>query len=463
MCVQPQCSLAGEQTFQVALIEDDLACKKSDHCIYKMSDNTSFEAARKDGAIPANPAGSLQKEHAMVSARHRNNTVIARTHHLREHHSYANTINIPANPEPASTAFSSSNSEIRFKIDESIGVKYKSLVFRITLSETGGANNVVVCPANYFFDRIVFYAVGGSGNEIQRLAGEDLLLRAGMLLRAHEKNAVLTNMGYTASTYAPSALCTIAAGASATFYLELTNTFVDTSEYLNDAANSPIEVKLFTRTGGIVSSGSGTLALSKIDLWVEHEELPSFDRQLHLDAYRKAAIMSRYLDVVHVRDVRSLAAGAETKVDLQSVIGKVACLAIMVRAGSNPVATSTGLTTYTDLKDDGLVDLLTSSNTPVLGRGSKIPIRLLRNSWFNKYAPGDISNTLAGVYVIPFCDIEKAAHGFIDGYYYMNGTKNQLSITPGTGFSTATHTIDIYAYVFNEMYFSRGELRAIRA
>lgn len=399
----------------------------------------------------------------MGSAKHRGNQVIAKAHHLREHHSYFNHINIPPNPAPASTAFSSSNSEIRFRVDENSGIKFKSFVFRITLSETGGANNVVVCPANYFFDRIVFYSTGGSGNEIQRITGEDILLRAGILLPAHEKNAVLTNMGYTASTYAPSSLVTIAAGTSTTFYLELINTFVDTSDYLNDAANSPIEIKLFTRTGGIVSSGTGTLALSSIDLWCEHEEMPAFDRQLHLDVYRKGPVMSRHLDTISVRESRPLAANTEVKIDLQSIIGKCAALCVMVRAGSNPVATSAGLTTYTDLKDDGLIDLLTPSNTPVLGRGSKIPIRLLRNSFFNKYAKGDISNILAGVYVIPFCDLEKAFHGLVDGYYYFGGQKNQLSITPGTGFSSATHTIDVFALVFNEMYFSNGELRAVRA
>jgi hypothetical protein len=413
--------------------------------------------------IHAEPTSSQFKETALVSQRHRGNNVIARPHHLQEFHSYANTINIPPNPAPSSGSFATSNSEIRFRVDTSSGVKYKSMVFRITLSETGGANNVVVVPSNYFFDRIQFFAAGGSGNEIQRIEGEDLVLRAGMLLPAHEKNAVLTNMGYTSSTYAPSALCTIAAGGSATFYLELTNSFIDALEYHNDAMNSPLEISLFTRTGGIISSGTGVLALDKIDLWIEHEELPAFDRQLHLDTFRRAPVMGRYIDVVSRRETHALAAGQETTIDLQNVKGKVAALVVVVRAGSNPVATSGGLTTYTNLGDDGQIDIITSSNQSILGRGSRIPIRLLRNSWFNKYAKGDISNVLTGVYVIPFCDLERAFHGMADGYYYMDGSKNRVVLVPGAAFSPTTQTIDIYAYVFQEAYFANGEVKSVRA
>ena len=87
-----------------------------------------------------------------------------------------------------------------------------------------------------------------------------------------------------------------------------------------------------------------------------------------------------------------------------------------------------------------------------LGHGTRIKIKELKNSIYNKHFPGTFSNSV-NVYIIPFTsDPIKAFNGVLENYYYFDGSKMQLSLTPGTGFSGASYVIDCYAYIMKQIY-----------
>lgn len=426
-----------------------------------MSDS-SFDRAKKAGKVTDNIVSSMVKngpriERDLNIRTNENGKTINKMVSIPAHQSYEisglnNHIYYVPSTTPSATIFSAGG-RVEILVRGQSAEKLKDAKLRFRLAEVGGANSVTVIPGPYLIDRLEVWADGGSGDLIQTLYGDNLMFNLSYLnteqLTGIGKNALLT------TAFAVDSTATIAASGAIDVYVELIGLFTEQVHPFMFNKNGDILFRFYMRSG-VVSSGTGTLNLTEMELSFQHEDLPDHDKQFHIMEYENKIFRNTFLDVIPVSGTYSMAANVETKVSLENVVGKVAYLAFCVR--SSVSATSAGLVTYSNLVDTATIDILSSTNSPVLGHGTKLKGKELRNSVFNKLWPSTMSNNVA-VYFIPFTsDPVKAMQGIIEHYFYFDGSKFQLSITPGTGFSTASYVIDVYAYVHKQCFENKGRL-----
>jgi hypothetical protein len=126
---------------------------------------------------------------------------------------------------------------------------------------------------------------------------------------------------------------------------------------------------------------------------------------------------------------------------------------IFVRASS--AAASGGTRTFASLggtnhEYKGLIEFLDSSSKNMYSTDGWLPAEL-RHIMLTRHFSSQIGASLAG-YFLPVAETPEAAihKGQVDGYVNYDGSQ-QIRITPGSGFTSATYDIYVVAYRLNHL------------
>jgi hypothetical protein len=185
----------------------------------------------------------------------------------------------------------------------------------------------------------------------------------------------------------------------------------------------------------IVQSGNASNPLvdtQTITLLVQTENLTSEDEKNH-DVFHSTVIQSnRLIDWVPVREFgKSLTAGSQTTIDLDSIVGKAAGLVVMVRnTGASNV--NNGKFNYISLGEDAKIDITTVGNKSILGSGVPLDGHYITNELWTTHFNTRFNHYKNGLF-IPFTeDIKQAYKGVVNGYIDFDHSGHKLQITPGS-------------------------------
>jgi hypothetical protein len=396
----------------------------------------SLEKARSHGKVNREVVSSLYKNGPLVAVKSnlkvfKGGREIAKPVYVEAHQAveYSSPVNhmVYSAANFSSSIFSSSNGRIEIKIDRQSAEKAIGFKFRIRLSESGGSNSITVVPIPYLFDRIEFWAEAGSGDQISNHYADTMFWLYNVF--ADEQNFVLMqNIG---SSQKWQNNVSIAAGKSVDYYLELPGSWVEIVKPFIGNFKGDILCRLYTRNG-VTASGSGTLALSQLDLILEHDDLSESDKSLHIQQYENNVLRHTYLDIIHISETKTCTASSETKFSLENLVGKCAFMLFCLRSSTS--STSNAITNYADIGDTCQVDILGPQNQKLLGHGTPIYGKELK-SFMSKHFPGSLAK-YKNVYLIPFCHNAMKAFTHTDGYMYFHGENYNLSLTfPAAGTS----------------------------
>jgi hypothetical protein len=222
-------------------------------------------------------------------------------------------------------------------------------------------------------------------------------------------------------------------GSTETFYLPLVGTWFDSDVYWANM-DGDVVVDFFPSNSikqSDTNAGAFAVNCSSMSLVIQTENLTSEDEKNHEVFHSQVIQSNRVLDWVPVREFsKTLTAGSQTTIDLDSVVGKCAGLVVMVRptGASN---TGNGKFDYVGLGPDARFDLVTAGNKSILGSGVPLDASYLKNEVWKSHFSTDY-NTLKNAYYIPLTDNTKQAyHGVVNGLVDLNSSGHKLQITPG--------------------------------
>jgi len=320
-------------------------------------------------------------------------------------------------------------------------------------SETGGVNNITLSPHSLTIDYIEILPQGGTISPIQTLYGDCLFIDHNRLTT--ESVSHLAAIGNFTNTYGGGSA--IGAGSSAIYITELLNLCFNTHKINLQAIEEPIIIRVHFRIG-VISAGTGTLSFDRFRLLGTEYELPEFLRDKYKDYKLKHINKGRYLDTIKVSSssANAYAGGVLSDMDISTIRGKVAYMYILFRTSKS--ATGDSIITYTDLGNETQFDIVNGVGNRLLANGSTILGCDIRYN----HMPKQFAGTLAynkPVYCLTFGDVNDANQGIINGYFNFNiNEKYILNVIPDSSFAGANLYVDIYAYVFKNIYESEGRI-----
>jgi len=332
-------------------------------------------------------------------------------------------------------------------------IKEGKVIFN--LAEVGGTDSVTVIPGPYFIQRLEVWADGGSGDLLQTIYGDNIVINTAFL-STENMSGIGVAMGLT-TTWGATASCTIAAGGHVTFYVNLLGLWTElVRPYVSDLSADILF--RFYLNNGVVSSGTGVLNLTGMSLDFEADEIAPYDKAIYNQQLSTKIFRTTFLDVVPISGSYAMAANTEIKVPLENFVGKCAFLVFFLRLSDS--ATSNGYITFTGLGNSGTVDMISATNTPILGHGTRITSEELLYCIFNKNFPSNLANNIP-IYYIPFTkNPVNAVNGIIENYFYFDGSRYQLSIIPDSTFTAGTYNVHVYAYIYKDIYQNNGRFSA---
>lgn len=330
--------------------------------------------------------------------------------------------------------FSSANGKIDVKIDRGSSEKVTAIKFRIRLTETSGTNYVRVVPSPYFFDRIEFWAEGGSGDQISVRYADPMYWLYNVYSDEQNSN-LLAEAGSSIKWENNTA---IPPSSHVDYYLELPGSFIEIVKPYIEGFKGDLICRLYTRNG-IIASGTGTVELSQLDIILEQDDIGDTDQNAHNEMFRNNILRTTFLDMIQVSETKTCTAGAETKFTLENLVGKCAFMMFCLRSSTSVV--NNAITNYTDITDMCQIDLLGPQNQKLLAKGTPIYGQVLK-TWMNKHFPGSLTR-YKNVYIIPFTHSAMKSFTHIDGYMYFHGENYNLSLTFPTSGVNEIQTITL--------------------
>lgn len=351
-----------------------------------------------------------------------------------------------------SNLFSGSGSFADVKIENFRGVLH-DLTLEIKLAETGGANNVAICPAPMMIDRIEFYANAGS-DLVQTIYGDCINYNSALLTTEQ-----LTSIGIVANYntgYAP--LGPIPAGGSATYFVPLTgNMFQQMNGLWLPALSSYILCRVYGKSS--VESGTGTLACTNLFLHGEVSQLSPYDEAAEDSKYRNNIVSKPFLDNLRHQNPTTYTSGTQSQQILSAYSGD-ALQFIGGFQANNQVATGGNFRNYQSIGPNGLLELLDSSGQNIIG-GSALNYNQVRYIEFSKKFPGTLMQTFPLVWMGFGDPAMGILHGVREGFMHFD-TKDQFRITPDSTFASGAYMFSLYGYFWRHLEVSNGRISVFK-
>lgn len=352
---------------------------------------------------------------------------------------YSSRITQPMQPLPSdSVLMGGSSSFSDLLLTAATLPRVRNLVFRFTVKNTDSTNALTPLPCNYFVNRIEFRS--SQNDKILQTYWPEQFYYDYSFYSQEQLNVLLPAAGFSTSWGAGSSIAT---SATKCFYLVVPNSWISRTLMSNVGSNLNDVIRFYWNINGVLASGTvtdGKLALQNVEALMECDMLSGQDASRNLGLNTQIIQKWNILDMVTITNTVSLQAGVNYKQTLQQLIGKFSSLVIIIRASM--ASASSAILTTTDLKDDGVLDIVTPNNTPLYSNGTMVRGDDLKYFIYPQEFNANLEQ-YQSVYFINFGSPRRYNQGCNDGAFCFNGDQYMLSITPGTGFSTATYTLTI--------------------
>lgn len=326
----------------------------------------------------------------------------------------------------------------------------------LVCSETGGSNTVTPVVAPFLIDRIEI-GLNSQTNPFQVIPAEHLYTKW-QFYYTEQQNQLFAGNSLNMTTAAYAAETAIAAGGSATYVIPLSMTLFD--KINPDVLKSDLIITVFPRASPI-SAGTGTLQLTNIRFRFHALENPLSDVTVS-SLYAKFPSIIDYMNIVNVPFTAALSANTQIEIPLQGINGLCPAFFFVIRASK--AAASSAIRTFTALggtvETTGAIDFVNGNKVSLLGSGALSP-SLIRYQLPALHTFGDQSSKLPVYWMyLNNSPVNSILTGKINGGVILTG-REFLRLTPGTGFTSATYTVDIYFYIHSTLSLQNGVFKRI--
>ena len=293
----------------------------------------------------------------------------------------------------------------------------RHLVFKVEHTITGGP--AVLAPCQYWIPELSLRD-SGSGEVIQRTYDDTSLLT--MLFRCaagKQRSMFKSGVNMESEELGKYGLSKPLMPGTYTFFIPVLTSIFENFQglFLNDLQGDLMID--WTTPNTIVAAGPGVVSSSTISFLVEGAELHNSDINLYKSRYMSSVSECRFLQA-HRSEFLSmqLTAGQVNKLPLRSVDGLCAFQAVMVRP-TGVLNDNINFNTWKLLNvgdsNGAAIDLTTNSGKSILGNGSPVPTRWLRQHQSVDLFDNDFI-TRKPVYLLNYCEsINGALAGRING------------------------------------------------
>lgn len=315
---------------------------------------------------------------------------------------------------------------------------------------TGGA--VVVSPAQMHIQRIEYWLQNGS-TLIATQYGHELYLQNAFLPRNEYEN-ICASM-YLTESYA-SAATSIADGTSATFYIPIWNPWMATKIHPSGLEGN-ILIRVIYNTSALTTVSGGLLTCTSSSLQLHSRDQPQALQNEQEKFYKdlKVPTCLSFLNIQRMQQQMSLSASNTYEIVLSGISGIASCMFFTIRPAA---LTASNCITYTAIDNYDLLDPSGSSLIGFTRKGLYEQLYEYSTCFDNKF------RKLINFNCIMFSQdpVQDFVSGQNNGYQPLT-TYERLSFTTPAGLSTANYTIDIFAYVQDELKIVNGKGSSMKA
>lgn len=344
---------------------------------------------------------------------------------------------VPAN------VFRNSGSKFSATLEQKSFFKLMSLNLRIKLNFNGDDPDIV--PPTYFFDRIEFRSQDGS-KHLNIIYNDNMHFALSTLdQNTYQHTKQLMNMYRNGKPYRVQTNTASAAGEMI-FHLPLIGSWIDTGDLWFKNVAGDVIVDFYPRNNLYLNAPdpTGQIDCVSMDFVIQTEELEDRDIVTQEKFHNTISSEVGFLDVTPVHFYnQSLASNMQVKLELDALRGDYAFLVIYIRPQNTNQMDSL------DIGHDGIIDILTPGSQSMLGSGSGIVNNYLKHYMMPQHINSDFLHE-HNMIILPFGgSTTKAFYGAKDGSMYFDGSRNYLSLTPGSTFSNAVYDVTIYGYKYS--------------
>lgn len=355
-------------------------------------------------------------------------------------------ITIPATPAPSSSILGSGNQYfLDLESDEVGRIDDLCLRFRVTCSTA----DVDCLPPQYWFNRIILEAEKGSGDELIHIYPENMVAWHWLTENrvSRERSSWLCNFERTelknenAEKYWVSEKTKFKAGETRDVYLPIPALFMHLNAIDMKHVRSDFRIRLEFSNDIVISGDRTNLSLDNLDVVIQTFSEESYDYQSRMNDSRKNNHKYIYLD--HERltyNDKTLNNNATTKFALDQFVGKCPFMFVVIKPNNNPVASDKSKINYTEIGEDGTIDITNSSSQSLLGSGTALKEATI----YETFSKQTENPHIKGMYLINFSDsVKRSVTGQLNGFFEFVGLKDYLEIKFDSAPQSEVHQISL--------------------
>lgn len=356
-----------------------------------------------------------------------------------EDHGDSTVGTIICRPALASAALNSAGIH-KFRLERSYFEKIiRSAMLRFTVGESGG-NSFVPAPVGLWFSRIELWTLDSSQGGIQTLYDQNLYSSVAHLTEEQTK-IWADHMAYDPDSFGLTQYSVPANSSGQYFYLPLIQLMTNHARLHISDLKGDLELRFYTKSEGIVASGTGVPSLLEVALRVDTLD---YDKKNEMET---KALSTRSTQLHHYIDVQDYSFPAQTysasttyKMSLEQFNNRAVMLKFCLRS-SNLNTAGAGIK-YVDLHDSQ-VDLKSAAGKSIFGRGTPVYASYLKKMVGHRVFSTPAFCKYNSLYVLPFChDPDETVTQFdISGYHEFKNDKQILEITTSAAPTFYTQTI----------------------
>ncbi len=260
---------------------------------------------------------------------------------------------------------------------------------------------------------------------------------------------------YLTESYA-SAATSIADGTSVSYYIPIWSPWMATKIHPSGLEGN-ILVRVYYQPTALTTVSGGLLTCNSAVLQLHSRDQPQALQNEQERFYKDSAIPTNlsFMNIQRMQQSMTLAASNTYEIVLSGISGIASCLFFTIRPAS--ITASNCITYYEPLN----YDLLDASGASLIGytrKGTTEQLYEYATCFDNKF------RKLINFNVCPFSSdpVSDFVAGTNNGYMPLT-TYEKLSFTTGAGLSSAAYTIDIWAYVQDELRIKDGKGHSLKA
>lgn len=344
--------------------------------------------------------------------------------------------------------------------------KLNSLCLQIDLTITGGTpgDTVGLVVPTYWFSRHEYRASNGTRH--LNIVYDDALHLALSKLNQTELYYYAKAMGSTLNSddLVNNISVTLdgSGNGSVQVFIPILGNWIDNSDLWWRNVDGDLIFDFHPASDIRTVAGAHQVNCENINFVIQTEAMDPMDHALQEKFHDKVASEVSFLDAVPVNYFNeTITVDQRKNFKLDSLAGEFAFLAVYIRATGSTLPQKYNNNSLQNIGNTATVDVVKSSGQSILGDGTPISNRYLKNYVVaQQFSDGNRMLDALNIVVIPFGgSISGAWHGNKDGCLYLeNGNNIELSITPRAPFVSGNYDVVIYGYRYRVLYNHFGRL-----